>query len=225
MRTQCERNANAEPPHSERNATRTRVHYPLSNIHYPSSGSSLLPESGEPDSSLPLTQAEPHEFKDQDGTPKKERGARSDLCFEFLVNLTGASMGSVTKAMRGEINAALRDIRAVLPEVTPDEMARRATRYRERWPRVTCSPSALAKHWGSLGSDSTPPAQAASSTAFQLVPADSGRAGPPEGWQDAMAALWGPDWTEVYASWDLMPASDQTQVRRFLAQKERGAAA
>jgi hypothetical protein len=79
---------------------------------------------------------------------KKERGR--DECFEFLVAMTGATLDTVTKGMRGEINTALRDIRAVMPEVTAKDMQKRADAYREKWPKVTCSPSALAKHWGSL---------------------------------------------------------------------------
>lgn len=229
MRTHSEGTADAQRKQSGRNASRARVHYPVSSIQYPNTGSSLLAESGEGDSSLPLTQAEPPASGDLSGPAKKERGARADLCFEFFVGLTGATMSTVTKAMRGEINAALRDIRAVMPQVTAQELALRASRYQRKWPHITCSPSALAKHWGSLGSDAPAPVAAASNvTTFDLVPADAGRSGPPDGWELAMVELWGADWRDVYAAWDLMPPSDQAQVRRYLAdlaKKERGTAA
>lgn len=60
--------------------------------------------------------------------------------------------------------------------------------------------------------------------AVDLVPQGSGISGPPEGWEDAMAALWGQDWREVYADWNLMPPADHRQVRQWLQKKERGTA-
>jgi hypothetical protein len=56
---------------------------------------------------------------------------------------------------------------------------------------------------------------------ISVVPRDPGIAGPPEGWERAMEALWGPQWTEVYGAWGLMPPSDHAQVRRWLA-REKG---
>lgn len=45
----------------------------------------------------------------------------------------------------------------------------------------------------------------------------------PMGWEEAMAALWGATWRTVYAAWELMPHSDQRQVRAWL-QKNKGGA-
>lgn len=135
--------------------------------------------------------------------------------------MTGATLETVTKGMRGEINTALRDIKAVMPEVTAKDMQRRADAYRQKWPNVTCSPSALAKHWGSLETSLKKEGEAAG---FSLVPADSGVAGPPEGWESAMVALWGDEWQESYAAWEMMPPSDHAQVRKYLAQQEGRAA-
>lgn len=43
--------------------------------------------------------------------------------------------------------------------------------------------------------------------------------GPPEDWEQAMAALWGADWAQTYAAWELMPPADQRQVRAWLAKR------
>jgi len=47
--------------------------------------------------------------------------------------------------------------------------------------------------------------------------------GAPDGWELAMVELWGDDWQEVYAAWELMPQADQRQVRAWLdSRKEKG---
>ena len=53
------------------------------------------------------------------------------------------------------MNAALRDIRAASPEVTPDEVKRRAGRYSRKFPSAALTAPALAKHWAACGA---PPA-------------------------------------------------------------------
>lgn len=58
---------------------------------------------------------------------------------------------------------------------------------------------------------------------FSLVPVDAGMAEAPEGWEDAMAPLWGPEWPEIYAAWELMTPSDHAQVRAWLKKKKGGA--
>ena len=217
MRTQCERNANGVPTQSEGSKTRARSQYPVASSQYLSSAGSRQPEGA--DLPLTLVSDQTPSVQVQGSPPKKERGR--DECFEFLVQLTGATLETVTKGMRGEINTALRDIRTVMPEVTAVEMKWRAAVYRQKWPNITCSPSALAKHWGSLETNMKKEGDAAG---FSLVPADSGVAGPPEGWESAMEVLWGEDWQEVYAAWEMMPPSDHAQVRKYLAQQEGRAA-
>ena len=41
--------------------------------------------------------------------------------------------------------------------------------------------------------------------------------GAPALWEHAMEALWGAEWRELYAAWELLPPADQAQVRRWLA--------
>jgi uncharacterized protein YdaU (DUF1376 family) len=145
MPTHSEGNANAMPTHSEGSKTRARSHYPVTS----NQSSAGIRQPGGGDMTLEGFAETPDESEPDSVPTKKERGR--DECFEFLVSLTGASLATVTKGMRGEINTALRDIRAVMPDVTALEMRWRAAAYRQQWPKVTCSPSALAKHWGSLG--------------------------------------------------------------------------
>lgn len=139
-----EGNADAMQTHSEGSKTRARSQEPVTSNQ--SSAGSRQPV--EANLTLKLVSGETPSVQIQGQPEKKERGR--DECFEFLVSMTGAALDTVTKGMRGEINTALRDIRAVMPEVTAKDMQKRADAYREKWPKVTCSPSALAKHWGSL---------------------------------------------------------------------------
>jgi hypothetical protein len=63
-----------------------------------------------------------------------------------------------TKSERAAYNRALKELREA--NATPEEVRRRAGAYRSRWPRVSLTPSALAKHWGALGRPERPPGQA-----------------------------------------------------------------
>jgi hypothetical protein len=74
-----------------------------------------------------------------------------DYAFEALAEVT-ASDPSVA---RGQLNAALRDIRAQEPLLAPvtesyllsAEIHERAKMYRAVWPDVALTSNALAKHW------------------------------------------------------------------------------
>ncbi len=74
-----------------------------------------------------------------------------DLIFEALCEATGVEAKSLTKPGRGALNAALRDIRAASPDVTPQEVKRRAERYARKFSGAALTAPALAKHWASLG--------------------------------------------------------------------------
>jgi hypothetical protein len=66
-----------------------------------------------------------------------------DLVFDAVVEVTGQN-----PAMSGgEIGKALKAIRTVTPDVTPDEIRRRAANYKSQMPDTTMSASALAKWW------------------------------------------------------------------------------
>jgi hypothetical protein len=70
-----------------------------------------------------------------------------DLSFEALVEMTGATVSSE----RGALNTALKMIREEMPGVDDTDLATeivyRAGLYRKRYPNVSLTPTALAKHW------------------------------------------------------------------------------
>jgi hypothetical protein len=47
---------------------------------------------------------------------------------------------------------------------------------------------------------------------------------PPDGYEQAMTALWGDGWEGTVPGWPQMVASDKAQVRRWLAQHGKEAA-
>jgi len=69
------------------------------------------------------------------------------VLLDVLAVLGGGSVEAVTRSLWGESAKALSDIRAVCPEVTPEMVMAAAAAYRKEWPKVSLSPSALAKHW------------------------------------------------------------------------------
>lgn len=72
-----------------------------------------------------------------------------DLAWEALVETTHANPAME----RGKLNAALKAIREAAlvdglhPDSLPAEIHRRADAYREKWPGLTLTPTALATHW------------------------------------------------------------------------------
>jgi hypothetical protein len=72
---------------------------------------------------------------------------RVDLPWEALVEVTGATVASE----RGALNAALKQIREASDKLTDEELAGeiryRSKTYRETFPGMALTPTALAKHW------------------------------------------------------------------------------
>lgn len=75
-----------------------------------------------------------------------------DLAWEALVRATHAN----PHMERGKLNAALKAIReaahgpggeGIHPDELPAEIERRADAYRDKWPNLTLTPTALATHW------------------------------------------------------------------------------
>ena len=72
-----------------------------------------------------------------------------DYTYEALAEVTSTDQG----IGRGQLNAALRDIRAQEPELASDsfllsdEIHNRARMYRAMFPEVALTPTALSKHW------------------------------------------------------------------------------
>jgi len=79
---------------------------------------------------------------------KPVRVREKNPIFDALAEISGTPLDQVTKAAAGQIVSAMRDIKAVAPEVTACEIHRRAGHYRQHFKDATISPSALAKWWG-----------------------------------------------------------------------------
>lgn len=80
--------------------------------------------------------------------PKAKRPP--DECFETLVALQGSSLSSLTTSERGRINKALSEIRSACPNLSAEQLRRRADAYREAMPGATLTATALAAHWSRL---------------------------------------------------------------------------
>lgn len=78
-------------------------------------------------------------------TPQKPK-PRNPL-FDALARACGSEPSQLTNGAARTVGVALAEIRAVFPNVTPDEIGRRADAYRRLMPTATLTESALAKHW------------------------------------------------------------------------------
>jgi hypothetical protein len=77
-----------------------------------------------------------------------------DISFETLAEVCGADITQLTSSSRGQLNAALRQLREAHPDLADLELALviedKAKAYRQVMPDVLLTPSALIKHWPSL---------------------------------------------------------------------------
>lgn len=80
----------------------------------------------------------------------RESSSTSDRreLFTALVESCGWNPSEITRSARGAVNRAVAELVDV--GATAAEVARRAGHYRKRWPAVSITPSALAKHWAEL---------------------------------------------------------------------------
>lgn len=94
----------------------------------------------------------------QEPTPKPPAKRKADPLFDSLVEALGVDPKELTAAARSRINVALRDLREV--SATPEQVKARAQRYRDTYPTMSLTPTALAKHWPALnGSQPKPPSK------------------------------------------------------------------
>lgn len=146
---------------------------------------------------------------------------RFDFLFGALARAEGSDPAQLTAGARVKIERALKDIIAVCPEVSCEEIARRAAAYRGVMPagcRLTAN--ALALNWAKCGAK---------------VPAQSAKpAAAPVGWLDALNAMY-PD--SIFApggmseikqesdyGWTRLDAEVRARVVAFMIEKGRSAA-
>ena len=71
-----------------------------------------------------------------------------DDLWEMLLHVCGYDPKEITASSRGWLNQGLKELREV--HATPEELLLRARRYWDKFKRRP-SPSAMSKHWASLG--------------------------------------------------------------------------
>lgn len=80
--------------------------------------------------------------------PAGPRIRERDVLFDAIGYAAGLDLSCITRAMAVQVAAAKRDILEATPDVTPDEIARRAAAYTTLYRTIgKPSPMALAKHW------------------------------------------------------------------------------
>lgn len=107
----------------------------------------LLEESPEesPEEIAPDGASESSKHSKPPRKPIKPRERNAVL--DALVSVDGSDPVQVTSPAWGAAAKALKDIREVDPDVTTEEIQRRASNYRLHMPDAAISATALAKHW------------------------------------------------------------------------------
>ena len=85
-------------------------------------------------------------------TPREEAKPKAPRPEDPLWNAMLAACGidgkTITKTGRGQVNAALKELREI--GATPADIDAKAKVYRKTWPDASLTPSALVKHWAAL---------------------------------------------------------------------------
>ena len=123
-------------------------------------------------------------------------------------NYNPSEMPPVQKA---SCKTAVIDILTVSPNLTPDELKRRAGVYRHKHPDWACTPKTLAAYWGELGESNGNTFAARDKIA-------------PEGWEDAFRSTradtdyYDPESTEylIGKGWAMLGPHQRDQVRKKL---------
>lgn len=104
---------------------------------------------------------------------KSHRGAGlpADASELEVALATALGHAPATKSERGAWRNAVSQLEQA--DATPAEVRARATEYRRRWPDVALTASALARHWGELGSSNVTPLRAPAPRRVECEACDS----------------------------------------------------
>lgn len=86
-----------------------------------------------------------HQVEPLAATPRKR--AKDEL-FEAMIRVTGLNPKTLTGSERGRINKALKELREV--GATPEDLEGRARAYRQKFPGVVLTATALSANWSGL---------------------------------------------------------------------------
>jgi len=83
-------------------------------------------------------------------TPSESRkdSAKTDNLFDKIAEVCGWETSNLTKSSRGQLNKAVKELRDV--GATADQVGGKAAAYREKYPGIELTPTALIKHWAAL---------------------------------------------------------------------------
>lgn len=85
-------------------------------------------------------------------SPSESANRQPDYLFEAVVEACRlGDWKTLTRAERGPLNRAVRELREV--GATPEEVRVRSRRYRQTWPRIELTPSALVANWSRFNGD------------------------------------------------------------------------
>ena len=79
-----------------------------------------------------------------------------DTIFDAIATECGFNLAEINSASGSMIAKAKQLIRQSSPEVTPQDIINRCEAYRRKMPKVLLTPTALAKHWPTLGTATEP---------------------------------------------------------------------
>ena len=155
---------------------------------------------------------------------KKKGGRERDAVFDALLRVCGMPMSGLTGSEGGRVAKARKEIMDAMPQDRPTldmesfivaEIERRAAAYRREWPNAELTPTALASNWSRFAGGQKK--EGGGPTLLTIENA-------PEGFEEAMEALFGGEWREQCPAWPQMTGSDKSQVRDWLRANGKEAA-
>ena len=107
-----------------------------------------FPEVGKPDRRETRPISNEVVVVTNDSIAAAPRQRKPDPLWDTMLAVCGIDGSTLTKTGRGQVNAALKELREI--GATPADIDSKAKAYRKTWPDVSLTPTALVKHWGSL---------------------------------------------------------------------------
>lgn len=107
-----------------------------------------------PPPDAPVLTLEGEQPPEPPAAPKPAR--KRDPLFDALALATNEDPSQLTPTAGRAIGVALAEIRKASPDVTPEEIHRRAEHYRQHMPQTTLTANALKAHWGRCANPPAP---------------------------------------------------------------------
>ena len=91
---------------------------------------------------------EPQNVEPKELPATSSRKTVNDGLFDKVAEVCGWNTTNLTKSARGQLNKAVKELREV--KATAEEVGGKAAAYREKYPGIDLTPTALIKHWAAL---------------------------------------------------------------------------